>query len=140
LTQTALGGLLNENGSQEIVNMNKTMQAGVEVERPEVAEPAPVDQSRTKRQPPYAVILHNDDVNGFDYVVGVLRKVFHYGRVKAFRLTLATHLRGQSIVWSGVLEVAELKADQLRSCGPDPRMASLGALSLRVTVEPLPGD
>lgn len=102
-------------------------------------EESPAEDARTQRQPLYAVVLHNDDINGFDYVVGVLRKVFHYGRVKAFRLTLQVHLTGRGIVWSGVREVAELKADQLRSCGPDPRMKASGALRLRVSVEPLPG-
>jgi ATP-dependent Clp protease adaptor protein ClpS len=113
---------------------------------PEKVLPAPIvrptttprEQTQTRRQPPYAVVLHNDDINGFDYVVGVLRKVFNYGHLKAFWLTLKAHVSGQSIVWSGSLEVAELKADQIRSCGPDPNMKSRGALPLRVRVEPLP--
>jgi ATP-dependent Clp protease adaptor protein ClpS len=106
--------------------------------RPEVA---PDEQTQTKRQPPYAVVLHNDDDNGFDYVVEVLRKVFNYGFTKAFWLTLKAHITGRSIVWSGALEVAEFKADQVRSCGPDPRTRSSqhGAMLLRVSVESLPG-
>lgn len=103
--------------------------------------PTPRERTRTKtrRQPPYAVVLHNDDVNGFDFVVGVLRKVFNYGRLKAFWLTLKAHVTGRSVVWSGPMEVAELKADQLRSCGPDPNRKYAGAQTLTVTVEPLPG-
>src|SRR5262245_62470829 len=93
------------------------------------------EQSRAKRQPAYAVVLHNDDINGFDYVIGVLRKVFHYARLKAFWLTFAAHVGGRSTVWSGSLEVAELKADQIRSCGPDPAQRSRGALPLRVSIE-----
>jgi ATP-dependent Clp protease adaptor protein ClpS len=103
-----------------------------------VEETVPDERTKPKRQPPYAVILHNDELNGFDFVVGVLRKVFHYGRVKAFKLTMAAHAAGRSNVWSGPLEVAELKADQIRSCGPDPAAKSKGALALRVTIEPLP--
>jgi ATP-dependent Clp protease adaptor protein ClpS len=99
----------------------------------------PEKKQRPKRQPPYAVILHNDDLNTFEFVIGVLRKVFHYGLTKAFTLTLKAHVSGRSVVWSGVLEVAELKADQIRSCGADPLRASEGATKLRVTVEPLPG-
>jgi ATP-dependent Clp protease adaptor protein ClpS len=99
----------------------------------------PGEQTRTKRQPPYAVVLHNDDINRFEYVVGVLRKVFNYGRLKAFWLTLAAHLGGRSTVWSGRLEVAELKADQIRACGPDPLKRTRGALPLRVSIEPLDG-
>lgn len=96
------------------------------------------EQEDTRRQPPYAVVLHNDDLNGFDYVIDVLCKVFHYERLKSRRLTLEAHETGRSVVWSGSLEVAELKADQIRSCGPDPRMSAAGALPLRVTLEPLP--
>jgi len=97
------------------------------------------EEKSTRRQPPYAVVLHNDDLNGFDFVVGVLRKVFHYDQLKSTRLTLEAHETGRSVVWSGSLEVAELKADQVRSCGADPRMSARGALPLRVTIEPLPG-
>jgi ATP-dependent Clp protease adaptor protein ClpS len=106
-----------------------------------IVRPAPIpeEQTDTKRQPPYAVVLHNDDINGFDYVVGVLRKVFNYGGLKAFWLAMKAHVTGRSIVWTGSLEVAELKADQLRSCGPDPNRKQFGAPPLGVSVEPLPG-
>lgn len=109
------------------------------IELPEVeTEVEAREETEAKRQPPYAVILHNDNINGFDFVVGVLKKVFHYGSLKAIWLTTKAHFTGQSIVWSGALEVAELKADQIRSCGPDPRMKEKGAVPLTVTVEPLP--
>ncbi len=96
-------------------------------------------QERPKTQPPYAVILHNDHVNGFDHVIRSLRKVFHYGRVKAFKLTMQAHYSGRTVVWSGMREHAELKADQLKSCGPDPVMVARGATALSVSTEPLPG-
>lgn len=96
------------------------------------------EREKTKRQPPYAVVLHNDDLNTFEFVIGVLRKVFHYDEAQAKQLTMAAHRQGRSIVWSGQLEIAELKADQIRSCGPDPETKARGALVLRVTVEPLP--
>src|SRR5688572_24699767 len=51
-------------------------------------------QSKPKRRPPYAVVLHNDPVNTIGHVVAVLRKVFRYGRGKAFLLTLRAHLGG----------------------------------------------
>src|SRR5690242_19867582 len=95
--------------------------------------------NKPKVQPPYAVILHNDPVNGFDFVVGALRKVFRYTGAKAFLLTLRAHATGKCIVWSGSFEVAEFKAEQLRSCGADPRKIRAGATTLGVTLEPLPG-
>ncbi len=94
-------------------------------------------EERPKVQPPYGVIVHNDDYNGMGFVVGVFKKVFGYSTAKATNLMLEVHYSGRSLVWSGSLEVAELKADQVRSCGPDPNRRDKGANALRVTVEPL---
>lgn len=95
-----------------------------------------VDETQTRRQPPYAVILHNDDLNGMDFVVDVLQTVFGYPDEKCFDLMMEAHKKGRCVVWVGPLEVAELKADQIHSCGPDPAMKPRGAEPLRVTVEP----
>jgi ATP-dependent Clp protease adaptor protein ClpS len=91
-------------------------------------------ETRTRRQPPYAVILHNDDRNGMDFVVTVLRKIFGYTVEKCVELMMEAHEKGRSVVWVGAMEVAELKADQIHSCGADPRAA--GAQPLAVSVEP----
>lgn len=100
--------------------------------------PKPREETQTRRQPPYAVVLHNDDFNSFGFVIEVLQKVFGYHFLKAFWLTVKVHFTKRGIIWSGTLEVAELKADQVRSCGPDPN-GKPKALPLTVTVEPLPG-
>ncbi len=91
---------------------------------------------RTERQPPYAVILHNDDFNGVQFVVGVLRKVFSFTVEKCVQLMLEAHEKSRCVVWVGALELAELKADQILSCGPDPDRRRDGAEPLRVSVEP----
>lgn len=94
-------------------------------------------ETRTRRQPPYAVVLHNDDVNTFEFVVMVIRKVFGYPLLKCIDLMLEAHETGRSVVWVGPLEVAELKAEQIRSCGPDP--ARRDACPLGVSLEPTCG-
>lgn len=76
-------------------------------------------------------------MNDFNFVVGVLRKVFRYGGGKAFWLTLKAQVAGRCAVWTGSLEVAELKAQQVRDCCPDP--SNPAAPPLKVTTEPLPG-
>jgi ATP-dependent Clp protease adaptor protein ClpS len=101
-----------------------------------VALPAEDTASRTSRQPPYSVILHNDDVNTMEYVASVLRKVFGYTVEKCVQLMLEAHKSDRAIVWTGAMELAELKADQIISCGPDPDRVKAGAECLRVTVEP----
>jgi ATP-dependent Clp protease adaptor protein ClpS len=103
------------------------------------AKPASRTQPVTRLLPPHAVILHNDPINGFGFVVDTLMKVFRYNGGKAFWLTLKAHTAGRTIVWAGNLEVAELKAEQVRACGPDPAKIAEGATPLRVTTQRLVG-
>ena len=88
-------------------------------------------------QPPFGVMLHNDDIKSFEWVIRVLRKVFGYGYWKALKLAMRAHTHGQSVIWSGSLEVAELRAEQVVSCGSDPAMAQRNAKPLHVTLEPM---
>ena len=101
-----------------------------------IPDVATEEETRTRRQPPYAVILHNDDSNTMEFVVLVLRKVFGYTEEKCIELMLEAHEKGRAAVWVGALEVAELKADQIRSCGADPDQKAKGAQPLGVSVEP----
>lgn len=56
---------------------------------------------------PWVVLLHNDPVNIFSYVIRVLRKVFGYSEAKARTLTEKAHTEGKAAVWSGSREEAE---------------------------------
>ena len=103
------------------------------VELPDVL-PETDEETKTRRQPPYAVVLHNDDLNGMDWVILVLQKVFGYPVPKCFELMLEAHEKGRAVVWVGALEVAELKADQIHAAGPDPGVKA--AQPLQATVEP----
>jgi ATP-dependent Clp protease adaptor protein ClpS len=87
--------------------------------------------------PLYAVVLHNDDFNTFGFVIGVLGKVFAYGGLQGFWLAFKVHCSGRGVVWSGTLGEAELRAEEIRSYGPDPN-GRRGVEALKVSVEPLP--
>ena len=122
--------------------------AGVAIESPPAVEVLPKPEqrrkkqpagARPKKQPPYAVILFNDDQHTFQYVIETLMKVFGYPQEKSYSLTLQIHGEGKGIVWSGAREVAELKRDQIRSAGPDFHAGRKVDFPLGVTVEPLPG-
>jgi ATP-dependent Clp protease adaptor protein ClpS len=102
-------------------------------EKEKNSEPAP------KKQPPYAVIVFNDEEHTFNYVIETFQKVFGYPLEKCCDLALQIHFSGKGIVWSGSLEVAELKRDQIRSSGPDFYAQKKVDFPLGVTVEPLPG-
>jgi len=97
-------------------------------------------RTRPKRQPPYAVIVENDDFHTFVYVIEVLRRVCGHSRQRALFLTTQIHVTGRAVVWSGALEVAELKRDQIRGFGTDYFAEQPVKFPLGVTIEPLPGD
>ncbi|MGE0820978.1 MAG: ATP-dependent Clp protease adaptor ClpS [Candidatus Binatia bacterium] len=94
-------------------------------------------RSERQRPPLFAVVLHHDAINRFDYIVRVLQRVFFFGRAKACFITLIVRCVGRSVVWRGSFEIAETKAYLLKSHGPDPERIALGARPLWVTVEPL---
>ena len=80
------------------------------VETPDVGE-----ETKTKEalDLPWNVVVHNDPVNLMSYVTMVFQKVFGYPKEKAERHMVEVHRKGQSILWSGVRERAELFVQQL---------------------------
>lgn len=83
----------------------------------------------------YAVILHNDPVNSVEYVTEVIRDVFGYRTRKAVWLMLKAHITGKSRLWSGPLESAESKKNEMISRGPDPTRKHKNPDPLTVTLE-----
>jgi ATP-dependent Clp protease adaptor protein ClpS len=100
----------------------------------------PHEQTRTRKVPPYNVILENDDHHSFEFVVDVLRKALGYASERAYQLTLQAHTTGRAVVWTGSKEVAELKADQIRTFH-EVRAADGAQLGpVDCTIEPAPGS
>ena len=77
-------------------------------------------QERTKRQPPYHVILINDDDHTYQYVIYMLQSLFGYPPEKGFVMAEEVDTKGRVIVDTTSLERAELKRDQIHAFGPDP--------------------
>ena len=92
-----------------------------EEEKPTLLEEV---ETSTDTLPPYKVILHNDDVNEFGYVVRTVYKITPLSKQEAYRKVLEAHASGASVLLICHKERAELYHDQLHSCG------------LTVTVEP----
>jgi ATP-dependent Clp protease adaptor protein ClpS len=98
----------------------------------------PRSETKTRRVPPYNVILENDDYHSFEFVIDVLRKALGYSAERAFQLTEQAHRTGRAVIWTGPKEVAELKADQVATFHEArPNGADLGPLGC--TIEPAPG-
>jgi len=94
---------------------------------------------RTKRLPPYHVIILNDEEHSFDYVIELLAKLFAHDTQSAVALTWRIHLTGRAVVYTTHKEKAELKRDQVLAYGPDVRM-SISKGPLGCYIEPAPAD
>ena len=55
-----------------------------------------VDDEELERS--YRVIIHNDDKTPFDFVINILVSVFELTLLKATRITLEAHYKGQAYV------------------------------------------
>jgi ATP-dependent Clp protease adaptor protein ClpS len=66
---------------------------------------------------PYEVVLHNDDVNTFEYVTVVLMRVFAYPPGRARTLAERTDRDGQTVVWYGARDEAVTHTRTLLSHG-----------------------
>jgi ATP-dependent Clp protease adaptor protein ClpS len=103
-------------------------------------KPSTREDTRTRRIPPYNVILENDDDHSFEFVIGVLQKVLGCSPEKAFQLTEQAHNTGRAVIWTGTKEVAELKVEQVSTFHEvrDRDGAKLGPLGC--SIEPAPGS
>jgi ATP-dependent Clp protease adaptor protein ClpS len=104
-----------------------------------ITRPKERHQRKERRIPPYHVILENDDYHSFDFVVGVLRKALGYSEERASLLTQEADATGRAVVWTGPREVAELKAEQIRTFHEICPETNLPLGPLGCTIEPAPG-
>jgi len=95
----------------------------------------PQRERHPKQQPPYHVILLDDDDHTYDYVIGMLRKLFGCTVERAFQLACEVDRNNRVILDTTTLERAELKRDQIHSFGRDWRIPRCRG-SMNATIEP----
>jgi ATP-dependent Clp protease adaptor protein ClpS len=100
---------------------------------------APQDRRKTKRQPPYHVILWNDEDHSYEYVIMMMRKIFGHVAEKGMLIAMEVDARGRAIVMTTTRELAELKRDQIHAYGRDDLIDGCVG-SMWASIEPAPGD
>ncbi len=83
----------------------------------------PVDLEKDKACGGYMLMLHNDDVHSFDYVIEALINICEHDYEQAVQCTLITHHKGSCDVRKGKIEPLKQMKD------------SLIALDLSATIE-----
>ena len=101
----------------------------------EVVTSRPKRQTKDKRQPPYNVVLLNDDDHSYDYVIEMLQKLFGHPPWKGMQLATEVDNTGRVIVDTTSRERAELKRDQIHAYGADPRLPRCKG-SMSAEIEP----
>ena len=86
-------------------------------------------------EPPYHLILLDDDHHTYQYVVAMLGSVFGYATEKGFAIACVVDSAGQAIVMTGGHEEVELKQQAIHAYGADPLMPT-SAGSMSAIIEP----
>lgn len=92
-------------------------------------------EGKLRYQPPYHVILLNDDDHSYAYVITMLKELFGHPVEKGFILAEKVDKEGRAIVLTTTLEHAELKQDQIHAYGPDPTIERCKG-SMSAVIEP----
>jgi ATP-dependent Clp protease adaptor protein ClpS len=90
----------------------------------------PGTKSKTRLAPRWKVLLLNDDVTTFQFVIDLLRSLFHKEHAEAVRLTHEIHESGSALITVTSREHAELYLEQVRS------LARPRGFPLTATTEP----
>ena len=96
---------------------------------PEVWTESP-PEAETQLDPPYRILLHNDDATPFDFVIAVLRAVFYFSARDAERITAEAHFNGMAYVATLPLEEAKYRVGKAHG------MARAAGYPLTFTIEP----
>ncbi|MBK8433866.1 MAG: ATP-dependent Clp protease adaptor ClpS [Chloroflexi bacterium] len=81
-------------------------------------------------EPPYRVIIHNDDVTTFEFVIRVLQTIFGLNVMMAEQIANRTHTHGSAYVGTFPKSEAETKVNKTHFA------AQLEGFPLRLTIEP----
>lgn len=82
--------------------------------------------------PMYQVVLHNDNYTTMEFVVEVLKTVFHKSPVESHAIMMSVHKKGRGIVGLYSYDIAATKVEQTRA------MAKRHGFPLKCTMEEAP--
>jgi len=102
----------------------------VPVSAPVLPDIEVVSEPDTELDPPYAVIVHNDDITPMDFVVEVLQAVFDLSTPLATGVMLEAHYDGQAHVVTLGREEAKYRVGQAH------QLARAAGYPLSFTIEP----
>ena len=109
------------------------MSTTIELAEGQATKLAPEPRTRRRKQPLYHVILLDDDDHTYEYVIGMLRKLFGLASEQAYQRACEVDETGHVVLDTTTLERAELKRDQIHAFGRDWRIEQCrGSMTSRI--------
>jgi ATP-dependent Clp protease adaptor protein ClpS len=93
------------------------------------------DFSAAAPGPQYQLVLLNDEVHSFNYVVRVFQQVFGLPLTRSVALTCEIHSQGRAVVFRGSLDEVNHKRSKVMEFGPDQWAPTKTAEPLGVLIE-----
>lgn len=87
-------------------------------------------EQETQLEPPYKVIIHNDDITTFEFVIRILQTIFELNIMVAEQIAWQTHTKGGAYVATYPRPEAERRVAKAHFA------AQLENFPLRFTIEP----
>ena len=88
------------------------------------------EEQQTEEEPPYRVIIHNDDVTPMDFVIHILITVFNIPNTNAMNIMYTAHLNGAAYVQTLPKTEAKRRINKAHFA------ARLKSFPLKFTMEP----
>lgn len=79
----------------------------------EESDSSVIEQVKVKKPKKYKVILHNDDYTTMEFVIYILKVVFHKTTAEAESVMLEVHNKGRGVCGIYSYEVAETKSKKV---------------------------
>ena len=90
---------------------------------------------RRRRQPPFHVVLWDDDQHTYDYVMRMMQELFGHETARGFEIADHVDRCGRAVCLTTTREHAEFKRDQILAYGRDRRIPRCMG-SMFATIEP----
>lgn len=81
------------------------------------------------------IVLHDSDIHTYEYVIELATTVFAKSAKDALRVAKAVDSDGRAVIMQAHRELAELKLEQIKTFGADPRIPECST-AMRAHIEP----
>ena len=89
-----------------------------------------IEETDQQLEPPYHLVLLDDDEHTYAYVIRMCAEIFGYGPEKGYAIACVVDSQGRAVLMTGSHDAVRAKQELVHAYGPDPLMPnSRGSMS-----------